>query len=391
MLQPEHIHQAQHTNPLKPRNNVFTCLACQVAFPSTDRQRAHYRTDWHKYNLKRKIMSLPPFSAEVFAQKVLAQQAKGKEEEERQGLVYECTVCRKSYFSENGFTNHLLSKRHKDLEFNASQQEPVASPTITHKKEIKLFSDTEEDTDNESVLSAMDQLHLSQDRCLFCNLVNTDFEANLKHMTLAHGFFLPDVEYLEDAPGLVVYLAEKIEDCICLYCNDRGKEWKSQEAVRKHMLDKGHCKMAYDESENPEELLKYYNFGTMSEQDFEAATVDTVSNEEDELVLESGERLGNRRFMKYYKQKLRRSSSSSEEDPLLITEGEAGEPSNVIEPRNRKERRSKLAITDGSMSNSSMLERLPEVAQAQQQHWRRQYSKRSNLVATSRNRIQNPI
>lgn len=145
-------------------------------------------------------------------------------------------IIRKSYFSENGFTNHLLSKRHKDLEFNASQQEPVASPTITHKKEIKLFSDTEEDTDNESVLSAMDQLQLSQDRCLFCNLVNTDFEANLKHMTLAHGFFLPDVEYLEDAPGLVVYLAEKIEDCICLYCNDRGKEWKSQEAVRKHMV-----------------------------------------------------------------------------------------------------------------------------------------------------------
>lgn len=44
-LQSAHIHQAQHTNPLKPRNNVFTCLACQVAFPSTDRQRAHYRTE----------------------------------------------------------------------------------------------------------------------------------------------------------------------------------------------------------------------------------------------------------------------------------------------------------------------------------------------------------
>lgn len=28
---------------------------------------------WHKYNLKRKIMSLPPFTAEVFAQKVLGE------------------------------------------------------------------------------------------------------------------------------------------------------------------------------------------------------------------------------------------------------------------------------------------------------------------------------
>jgi hypothetical protein len=44
-LQPEHIHQAQHSNPLKPRNQLFTCLACQVAFPTTDRQRAHYRSE----------------------------------------------------------------------------------------------------------------------------------------------------------------------------------------------------------------------------------------------------------------------------------------------------------------------------------------------------------
>lgn len=44
-LQAEHIHHAQHSNPLKPRNQLFTCLACQVAFPTTDRQRAHYRTE----------------------------------------------------------------------------------------------------------------------------------------------------------------------------------------------------------------------------------------------------------------------------------------------------------------------------------------------------------
>lgn len=144
---------------------------------------------------------------------------------------------RKTYYSENAFSNHLLSKKHKDLEFNADQ-EPLASPIVTHKREITLFSDTEEDlTDTESVISsAVDHLHLSQDRCLFCNVVHSDFESNLKHMALVHGFFLPDVEYLEDAPGLVIYLAEKIEDCICLYCNDRGKEYKSQEAVRKHMV-----------------------------------------------------------------------------------------------------------------------------------------------------------
>lgn len=146
-------------------------------------------------------------------------------------------LLRKSYFSENAFSNHLLSKKHKDLEFNLGQ-EPLPSPVIAHKKEITLFSDTEEDiTDTDSVISsAADHHQLSQERCLFCNLVSIDFDANLKHMTVVHGFFLPDIEYLEDAPGLVIYLAEKIEDCICLYCNGRGKEYKSQNAVRKHMV-----------------------------------------------------------------------------------------------------------------------------------------------------------
>lgn len=66
---------------------------------------------WHKYNLKRKIAQLAPINAEQFAQKVLgmylynayhvsllirfaAQQTKGREEEERQGVVYECSLCR---------------------------------------------------------------------------------------------------------------------------------------------------------------------------------------------------------------------------------------------------------------------------------------------------------
>lgn len=148
--------------------------------------------------------------------------------------------------------------------------------------------------------------------------------------------------------------------------------------------------MAYDESENPEDLLRFYNFGSMSEQDFEAATVDTATNEDDELVLQTGERVGHRRFMRYYKQHVRRSSQSEEEsDPLSITEGQEGSQI-AVEPRNRKERRSKLAITDGShLEKSDILRRLPEIVQ--KHHYQRQSSKRDNLNVTSRLRIQNPI
>ncbi|KAI8976821.1 non-SMC mitotic condensation complex subunit 1 [Pilobolus umbonatus] len=351
-------------NPLIPRNQLYTCISCEVAFPTTDKQRAHYRTDWHKYNLKRKIAQLPSITAEQFAQKVLAQQAKGKELEEKQGLIYECVICRKSYGSENGFSNHLLSRRHKELESLADKMN-LASPKITHSKVSPLFSDAEDElTDTELHSDISTTEHHTKDSCLFCGQINGDFTTNLNHMVKEHGFFLPDVEYLEDAPGLVDYLGDKIDDCICLYCNGRGRQWQSREAVRKHMLDKGHCKMAYDDSEDPEELLRYYNFGTMSEQDFEAAIVDTTTNESDELILDSGNRVCHRKFMKYYKQKIRRSQPDNG-DPLAITESATPD---LPEPRNRKERRNRLAITDGSLTEAEMLSRLPIAVQQRQNH-----------------------
>lgn len=33
----------------------LTCICCRVVFANSDIQREHYRTDWHRYNLKRKV------------------------------------------------------------------------------------------------------------------------------------------------------------------------------------------------------------------------------------------------------------------------------------------------------------------------------------------------
>jgi pre-60S factor REI1 len=41
-------------------------MACHVAFESGNMQRGHYQTEWHRYNLKRKIAELPPLSLEAF-------------------------------------------------------------------------------------------------------------------------------------------------------------------------------------------------------------------------------------------------------------------------------------------------------------------------------------
>jgi len=41
----------------------FTCLACNVCFSTADHQRDHYKSEWHRYNLKRKVAMLPPVTA----------------------------------------------------------------------------------------------------------------------------------------------------------------------------------------------------------------------------------------------------------------------------------------------------------------------------------------
>ena len=55
--------------------SFLTCLTCQLAFYESESQKVHYKSDWHKYNLKRKIVQLPPVSVEEFKAKVEAQQA----------------------------------------------------------------------------------------------------------------------------------------------------------------------------------------------------------------------------------------------------------------------------------------------------------------------------
>lgn len=63
------------TIPTNPEQDtpLFTCLSCQIAFPNPEDQRTHYRSDLHRYNMKRRVANLPPVKTAVFNEKVLAQ------------------------------------------------------------------------------------------------------------------------------------------------------------------------------------------------------------------------------------------------------------------------------------------------------------------------------
>lgn len=45
----------------------LTCRTCQLSFLSREKQKSHYNTDWHRYNIKRKlVLDAAPISFEEF-------------------------------------------------------------------------------------------------------------------------------------------------------------------------------------------------------------------------------------------------------------------------------------------------------------------------------------
>lgn len=86
-----------------------------------------------------------------------------------------------------------------------------------------------------------DELHEAT-HCLFCTHTDHDLEHNLSHMRRAHGFVVPSLNNLAtDLESLITYLGLVIDVYhTCLFC---GHEKYSREAVRAHMLSKGHCQL----------------------------------------------------------------------------------------------------------------------------------------------------
>lgn len=313
---------------------MFTCITCRVSFADSDIQRRHYKTDWHRYNLKRKVAEMPPVTAEVFQQKVLAQKAEVEAQQQSKTKSLHCQLCNKTFSSENAFSNHLSSKKHKDVEANkankAKKQESLITesqfsnnfkrkdsketdPENTESENAESLSHNGDDDDDEDDDIEEDTLEVTD--CLFCPHHSVSLEENLKHMTRSHSFFIPDLEYVVDLKGLVTYLCEKVGmGNMCLYCNDKGKSFFSLEAIQSHMVDKGHTKMNY-EGDAVLEYADFYDFSSSypdynpdkeNEGDEIQGRESTLAVNEQtlELCLPSGAKIGHRNMRHIYKQNL---------------------------------------------------------------------------------------
>ncbi|KAI0675003.1 C2H2 type zinc-finger-domain-containing protein [Trametes maxima] len=273
------------------QSGLYTCLSCTIAFHTAQDQREHYRSDHHRYNMKRRVAGLPPVSAILFNQKVMERRAETAIMTSPKGSS--CEVCGKSYTTENAYRTHLSSKKHKENEIRAVNkthtgaeatpevpgvaEEPEAGPSIapaqpTPMEEVtvqlkSVALQVDEDATEEQINQTIDEkiaaarARISPAQCLFCNIASESLDENLTHMSVAHSFFVPDAEFLVDLVGLITYLGEKIAvGNTCIYCNGRGREFRTLDAVRKHMLDKGHCKIAYDAETDRLEVSDFYDF-----------------------------------------------------------------------------------------------------------------------------------
>jgi pre-60S factor REI1 len=275
-----------------------------------------------RYNLKRKVSELPPVTAEDFQNRVI--QARKDDEDASQDQSLYCKACKKFFKTKNAHDNHLGSKKHKDnlkffLQNQVNEDEnsaeiQVSVPTSVILEERKQFIEEDEDAmEVESVNSDEwddDTMNpIANNDCIFCDHHSKNLVKNLKHMSIAHSFFIPDAEYCSDVEGLLSYLAEKVcADFICLWCNEKGRTFYSLQAVRQHMIEKGHTKMLHEGSALAE-YVDYYDYSSSYADHDDSKDIDAeieptkLDGNEFELVLPSGNVIGHRSLMKYYKQR----------------------------------------------------------------------------------------
>jgi len=277
------------------QTHPYTCNSCAVAFRNSDAQRTHMRSDWHRYNLKRRLADLPAVSSEDYNEKVLAAQATNTAAAAQAAFARTCSICQKTYYSENAYQNHILSKAHKTRELGGGRSSRGDANSIVGSTADSEPRDPEAEAEFEKVVAGMkdtsieetsaitrrpsapppdtdpradhpmspEKLELSSiplSRCLFCNYDSPNTKLSVAHMTKIHGLFVPEQAYLVDPEGLLTYMHAKVfQNFECLWCH---KLRNNAEAVQTHMRDKGHCKIAFESEEEMVEVGQFYDFSS---------------------------------------------------------------------------------------------------------------------------------
>ena len=234
------------------------------------------------YNLKRRMASLPPISADTYAENV---------------------------------ATSLVSSKEESLDTASSSAVVRPSPEEERAEESGEFED---------LIDEQAQINC----CLFCTKDSDSLETNLEHMFSEHGLYIPEIEHLSSLETIVGYLRTVITKYNeCLYC---GMIKQSAEGIRRHMLDKGHCMINL---EREPELLEFWEFSDSDGHDTEdeeapksrARKTDTAPSRDlsqGEYTLPSGKVVGSKSKAREARLFARRTAlAANETSSRMITEG----------------------------------------------------------------------
>lgn len=349
--------------------SIYTCLTCQIQFPSAELQRMHMKTEWHRYNLKRRVAQLPPVSSEIFQLKI----ANSKEAVQYDdfGFVIEDPIKKKSKKNnvKKGLRYDLLQRGRGRNLFSGGATQPDSSrevsPAVSERSAfslgtLKSHSEYEYDTDDlRSEISKNANTKLESDYhtddyisdeyqttdieeqddieeknedepleltvCFYCGATFDNLDDNISHMFTNHGLYIPDYKYLSDKEGLIRLLSDTVVlDKECLKCGFRSNTLLG---IRQHIAAKGHACIPYETKEERALFRRFYDFNISDEEgevedekDVEIEEEGEYHEDEDseyttavldssgvELALPNGSRLGHRSMTRYYRQNFPRS------------------------------------------------------------------------------------
>jgi len=295
-----------------------------------------YKSDWHKYNLKRREAKLELVEEKVFQMRLEAALVMREEKEQKNG------------------TDHIKDKNSKKNKkkqmYNKAKNETKnndvgASPSSADAEMVSEGKASEEGPKphiSTALAESQENPEIDPKQCLFDLHKSNSLKENMYYMQQKYDFFLPDKECLVDAEGLLGYCHEKIKlGHYCLHCEQVFPTWQG---CQQHMIDKQHAKLRYES----EELDPFYDFSSekiVEEEEkhdpadmdgvegYEGGWEDVPDGEEEEeemirgyereikrfglnvnalgeLVFLDGRVVGHRALRRYYKQKLGASTTT---------------------------------------------------------------------------------
>lgn len=273
------------------------------------------KTEWHRYNLKRRVANLPRISAAEFAEKLQLSEKQRQENEVDEfgfAVLKPRTVVHHLPKEKKAIRKaKVVDARGRPEDTAPGAGSSAAGPTVRSQSpaesvasefsKLSVFSeetntDFGEDTVSEYGFTSESNYNsdssgsgLSDDAqeetgdvhrisirdCIYCDAKFKETERNVSHMFREHGLYIPERSYLADLEGLLKFLIEIIvieKKCFCC-----GFEGSSLESIRAHTNSKRHCRVPYETKEERERLGNFYDF-SLAEGNEAEGTFSNVDN-----------------------------------------------------------------------------------------------------------------